>query len=180
MRLFRSLLIGAVFAAALSSLYAKDKGYKQVTWEVLIPKAYRPDVIMGKYKKELDGLKEGDPKLFDIYEKIQKEFDSAPIDPTINGMMVKLPGFIIPLEDGAGVITQFLFVPEAGACIHVPPPPVNQTVMATMKKGVKVKFESAYDPYWIKGKIVTQTTKTGKAEAGYKIIDATVEPYTEP
>lgn len=46
----------------------------------------------------------------------------------VDGKTVKVPGFMVPLEDGADGVTEFLLVPYFGACIHVPPPPPNQIV----------------------------------------------------
>ena len=45
-----------------------------------------------------------------------------------NGKLVRIPGYLVPLEyDGTGV-SAALLVPYVGACIHVPPPPANQMV----------------------------------------------------
>ena len=42
---------------------------------------------------------------------------------------VRLPGYVVPLANAQdGRLTEFLFVPYYGACIHVPPPPPNQIV----------------------------------------------------
>ena len=43
----------------------------------------------------------------------------------IDGQRVKIPGFIVPLEDNNRQVTEFLLVPSPQACIHVPPPPPN-------------------------------------------------------
>ncbi|MCW5966727.1 MAG: DUF3299 domain-containing protein, partial [Bryobacterales bacterium] len=51
--------------------------------------------------------------------------------------LVRVPGFIVPLEDSATEATEFLLVPYQGACIHVPPPPPNQIVHVMMAKGKK-------------------------------------------
>ena len=38
------------------------------------------------------------------------------------GVIVRIPGFMIPLEDAADAITEFLLIPYPMACVHVPPP----------------------------------------------------------
>jgi uncharacterized protein len=40
----------------------------------------------------------------------------------LNNKLVSVPGFMVPLEDDADEVTEFLLVPFSGACIHVPPP----------------------------------------------------------
>lgn len=52
----------------------------------------------------------------------------------LEGQQVKIPGFMVPLEDDQRKVTEFLLVPTPQACIHVPPPPPNQMVYVRMKK----------------------------------------------
>jgi len=46
-------------------------------------------------------------------------------NPQVNGIHIELVGFMIPIESDRDKVHSFLLVPEAGQCIHVPPPPVN-------------------------------------------------------
>ena len=48
-----------------------------------------------------------------------------------NGQVVRLPGFIVPIEYSGDSVTAFILVPFLGACVHVPPPPANQLVFVT-------------------------------------------------
>lgn len=48
---------------------------------------------------------------------------------------VTIPGFVVPLEMDGMLTTQFLLVPIAGACIHTPPPPANQTIIVDIDSG---------------------------------------------
>src|SRR6187399_1445007 len=50
----------------------------------------------------------------------------------VDGKKVKVPGFMVPLEDEEEMVTEFLLVPYVGACIHTPPPPPNQIVLVRM------------------------------------------------
>jgi len=43
-----------------------------------------------------------------------------------NGQVVRLPGFIVPIDYSGEGVTAFILVPFVGACVHVPPPPANQ------------------------------------------------------
>src|SRR5947209_3627279 len=56
----------------------------------------------------------------------------------LDGKTVSIPGFMVPLEDDLSQVTEFLLVPFAGACIHVPPPPPNQMVFVKMSSDAKV------------------------------------------
>ena len=48
-----------------------------------------------------------------------------------NGQIVRIPGFIVPIDYSGTGVTAFILVPFVGACVHVPPPPANQLVFVT-------------------------------------------------
>ena len=64
-----------------------------------------------------------------------------------DGQLVRVPGYIVPLEDFQAQTSRFLLVPYVGACIHSPPPPPNQIVAVVMVDG-PVDFEM-WEAYWI-------------------------------
>src|SRR5262245_61660808 len=47
------------------------------------------------------------------------------VNPALEGKLVRLPGYVLPLEFSGKKVTEFLLVPWYGACIHTPPPPPN-------------------------------------------------------
>ena len=57
-------------------------------------------------------------------DKYQQALVSTEVNADMNGAMVRIPGFVVPLEfNDDQTVTQFFLVPYFGACIHVPPPP---------------------------------------------------------
>ena len=90
-----------------------------------------------------------------------------------DGQRVKIPGFMVPLEDNQRLVTEFLLVPSPQACIHVPAPPPNQMVYARMKKGVP----AAYGPIWIYGQFKISTQKSQYGEASFEVQVDYVEEY---
>jgi hypothetical protein len=95
---------------------------------------------------------------------------------TLDGAVVRLPGFIIPLNARRdGVVDEFLLVPYFGACIHVPPPPPNQLVYVRMAR--RTTLQSIYDAYWITGKLRLQTTTTRLGAAAYELSAEKIELY---
>ena len=152
---------------------------EEISWDKLIPAGYDPEEAIGKYMKQLDKLQDNDQEAVVIYGKIQAELDNAPVNMALDGKNIKIPGFVAPLENDNSVINEFLLVPYFGACIHTPPPPMNQTVMIKAKKGQGVKSEDSYLPVWVTGtlKAVEERTKIGAA--GYRIENAVVEPYED-
>ncbi|MEB8433535.1 DUF3299 domain-containing protein [Cocleimonas sp. KMM 6892] len=150
-----------------------------ISWDKLIPESYDPSVIIDKYSEELESLTDDDPKAMELYGKIQAELDNAPVNMSLDGKTIKMPGFIAPLENNNGIISEFLLVPYFGACIHVPAPPVNQTVMIKAKDGEGIKSEESSLPIWITGQLKAVEERTSIGAAGYRIENAQIEPYTE-
>ena len=76
------------------------------------------------------------------------------VNNALDGKLVRLPGYALPLEFHERGVTEFLLVPYVGACIHVPPPPPNQIVLAQLQSAFEV--EDLYDPVWITGRLSAQ------------------------
>ena len=84
----------------------------------------------------------------------------------LDGELVKLPGFIVPLEvTDDGKVSEFLLVPYFGACIHYPPPPPNQIVYVTSDE--PIELESTWAPIWATGVLATETRTSQYAAASY-------------
>lgn len=93
---------------------------------------------------------------------------------TFDGQQVKIPGFMVPLEDNARKVTEFLLVPTPQACIHVPAPPPNQMVhVKVLGDGVA----TAFGPIWVHGTFRIVTTKSMYGESAFEMTTERVEPY---
>lgn len=115
-----------------------------------------------------------------LLQRTQQANDIVP-ELSINDM--KLAGFLVPLEMEGLIGKQFILVPTAGACIHTPPPPVNQTILVEFPEGHEL--QSLYTPVWVTGNIKTGAVDTSIAlsdgnqdiEAGYVIDASDIELY---
>jgi uncharacterized protein len=94
----------------------------------------------------------------------------------LDGTIVRIPGYIIPLEDSEQSVSEFLLVPYPLACIHVPAPPPNMIVHVKMDKGKKVPFDF-FEPVWTQGELKIQRTKNIYTESSYFMTGLIVEPY---
>lgn len=92
----------------------------------------------------------------------------------LNGKQIKIPGFMVPLEDSQRKVTEFLLVPSPQACIHVPPPPPNQMVYVKMKKGVDATVGA---PIWVYGEFKIATKHSQYGEVSFELIGDEVEEY---
>ena len=157
-----------------------DVTYEEIMWDGLIPADFTSAAIMAKYEEQLAELEDGSSEASDLYIQMQEEFNNAPVNEALDETFVRIPGFITPLEYSDELITEFLLVPYFGACIHVPPPPSNQTVLVKTGEGYGITLEESYNPIWVMGKLITEGVTTDLAEAGYYMEDVIIEPYTSP
>jgi uncharacterized protein len=95
-----------------------------------------------------------------------------------DGAVVRVPGFIIPLEDNDQQVSEFLLVPYPLACIHVPAPPPNQIVHVKMDNGKKVPFDF-YAPVWAEGRLKIQHEQNMYTDTSYFMNGLSIEPYRE-
>jgi len=153
----------------------------QVEWNDLVPAEYQSEKIVAKYKDQLDKFEAEDysPEAEALYKKINDELNNAPINKTLDNKHISLPGFIAPLSQHNGLITEFLLVPYFGACIHVPPPPINQTVFVKVADNNGIKIDDSYGAFWVSGSILLDGKTTDIGAAGYHIKNAVIEPYDE-
>jgi hypothetical protein len=95
----------------------------------------------------------------------------------LNGSVVKIPGFVIPLEGDANNVTEFLLVPYFGACIHVPPPPPNQIIYVKYPQGAPI--QQLWDVIYLIGTLKTESVSHDLAETGYVIEGTAIEEYDD-
>lgn len=147
---------------------------KELEWDDLIPKDFRPDDLLAAYNA--DELSDDDPRAAELMAKLKELWKLAPVVKELNGELIKLPGFVVPLEGDGEVVTSFLLVPYYGACIHVPPPPANQTVYVKAGQG-SAKIRELFETVWVTGRLSVQSTSSELGDAGYTISGARVEAY---
>jgi len=79
------------------------------------------------------------------------ETESQTPNTNVVGQIIRMPGYLLPLELDGNLAIEFLLVPTVGACIHTPPPPANQIVHVRYPAGYPT--DSLYTPVWISGKL---------------------------
>ena len=162
------------------------KSFRTVEWLDLMPKKdlnallnppeYISKTEEGAFEDEILTELRNMPK--EISDPYQQALVSTDVIKEMDGQRIRIPGFVVPLEFGENKkVTQFFLVPYFGACIHVPPPPPNQIIFVTSKKGLAIK--ELYDPLWISGIISTSRIENDVALAAYKMEMEFSEIYEE-
>ncbi len=96
----------------------------------------------------------------------------------IFGKTVRLKGFMVPVEDSQSSVTEFLLVPNALMCVHVPPPPPNYIVHVRMKPGVNI--DVAHVAITVDGTLSVTKVKGGLFAASYEMQGDSVKRIHDP
>lgn len=96
----------------------------------------------------------------------------------MDGKRVRIPGFMVPLEDDLERVNEFLFVPDGQACIHVPPPPPNQMIFVKMKGDQRVKV--LFEPLWLEGMLYLQKIDSPYGAVSFLIEGESLKIFSWP
>ncbi|XVJ69313.1 MAG: DUF3299 domain-containing protein [Rhizobacter sp.] len=155
---------------------AKDKNkFKEIPWDDLIPANWNP-------LKEFQGmnlgiLNDGDPRATALLNRMREVWDQAPINDKMDGALIRIPGYVVPLEDSKEGMKEFLLVPYFGACIHSPPPPANQIIHVLPNQ--PVRGLRSMDAVWIQGPIKAFRHDSFMGVSGYRMQAQGVELFVE-
>lgn len=145
-------------------------GTQEIRWQDLIPKNWRPKTkLLGR---KLQAMNDNDPEALAFMRELQSEWDQAPTNPELEGRLVKLPGYLVPLEEVKGELKELLLVPYYGACIHVPPPPPNQIIHVTL--ATPIALGNLWDAYRLSGHLRIKRFEADIASASYDADAATL------
>ncbi|TWG85325.1 hypothetical protein L602_002600000880 [Cupriavidus gilardii J11] len=152
-----------------------SQAFREIDWEALLPKGWDPMAPLRGLN--LAELQDDDPRAQEALDKAKRYWQEAPIEPTLDGAPVRLPGFVVSLGGEGEALREFLLVPYFGACIHLPPPPVNQVVH--VRTSAPVEGIHTMDTVWIEGVLNVERAETAMGDSGYAMRGARVTPYHE-
>jgi hypothetical protein len=160
----------------LAPFLAQANTYRTIGWDDLVPKDWNP--WAGFQGVDMTRLKDDDPRAAAALQKLRKTWDDAPLVAAIDGAAVRIPGYVVPLEQTANGMQELLLVPHFGACIHTPPPPANQIIHVRLDK--PTKSLSSMDTVWISGKLKALRSESMHGVSGYAMAGVRVERYVAP
>lgn len=164
----RRLLRGAATLCLASFLGVATAADREIDWLELMPEE---DLNLLESMPEIVHEGDGPPTLPD-------EIMTGRVVPGMDGVSGKIPGFVVPLKTTEDMrILEFFLVPYYGACIHVPPPPPNQIIHVKYKEGFTL--EALYDPVWVEGTLVVESTENDIAKSSYSVVAEKVERYQQ-
>ena len=161
---------------------ALSSGPRILEWDEMMPKGYVESLL-----KNNTSFSASDSFSFDdsteeaqrAYDDLRATLASAPIVPELDNQLVKIAGFIVPLDFDFDTETfqNFLLVPYFGACIHTPPPPSNQIVHVSADN--RLNQEWLDYAVWASGKLSTKSIDSAQGFAGYSMTNVKLEEYKE-
>ena len=163
-RFQRRQVIAALTAFAAAPHMAWGDAYIDLDWSDLLPEGevVIPRAILSLIEEDHIDLSSQQPP-------------SSGVRTDWNGKIVRLPGFIVPIDISGDGVRAFILVPYVGACVHVPPPPANQLVFVTTEK----PYESTglYEAVNVTGMFGASATVTQLAQIGYALSADHIEPF---
>jgi len=110
---------------------------------------------------------------------------TSAVNPALDGKLIRMPGYVLPLEFSGKQVTEFLLVPWVGACIHTPPPEANQIVYVKPDKPFDVN--GMFDAVWVTGRIAAKPSTrsvhivdgASDVQIGYALSANKVERYQQ-
>jgi hypothetical protein len=138
---------------------------REIPWDDLIPPGVPYAEIIGE--GEMDMATDTWNPIYDA--------NAVELNDELDGTLVMLPGYIIPLDMGADGVTSFILVPYVGACIHVPPPPANQLVFVNSEE--PWPSDELWDAVWVTGVLRAKMQRNALGDTGYEISAVAMERY---
>jgi hypothetical protein len=150
-------------------------GLREIGWDDLIPEGWDPAKELPF--KDVDQISDDDPRSVALMDALRELWDKAPTRRDLDGLRIRIPGYVVPLDMLGGRIREFLLVPYFGACIHTPPPPANQIIQVKLKARRDLQ---TMDAIWVNGRLRLLRAETSMGVSGYLLEAEALEPYREP
>lgn len=173
-------LLALFWITPLSAETLNGEPVQEMTWDDLMPADYNLtfEDLYGTSVDNLDSIADFDPQAQSMLDHMQQVLASAPVVEELEGAMIRIPGFVVPLSGEDQRIDRFFLVPYFGACIHAPPPPSNQIIDTEFEPGTRI--DNLYDAVWVTGRLSIETYQHELGTAGYHLEAFQIEPYEPP
>lgn len=164
----------------LSSSLLQANTSTLLKWDELMPADYVLTLsdLLGDFDIDLnnfDIIDDYSPEADAMMDNMLQVLASAPAREDLDGMTIRIPGFVVPLEAEETRVFRFFLVPYFGACIHVPPPPANQIIDVHFEPGTEV--ENLWDAVWISGTLSVIKYSHAMGTSGYRLDAFAIEAF---
>ncbi|SPH22620.1 hypothetical protein ASD8599_03362 [Ascidiaceihabitans donghaensis] len=160
----RRAVLAALGALSITPSVAFGSEYIDLEWTDLVPEGQPalPPVIQDLIQHDGPDMSRQQP----VSHGVRTDW---------NGEIVRLPGFVVPIDYSGTGVTAFILVPFVGACVHVPPPPANQLVFVTTQ--TPYEGSGLFEAVNVIGMFGTASTSTQLADIAYALSADHIEPF---
>ena len=171
----------------LADMSEEDAGFVEyiIYLRLVLPEKPTPDTqeYFDEVAKALPELKKQGIDIDKIIE--DRVYRNSVTNTELDGKVVRIDGYLLPLDMSGNTVTDFLLVPYVGACIHVPPPPPNQIVHAVSTSPVPSEPDDLFMPVSVTGKLEVKSISkelflidgSSDIDIGYTMSVTKIEPY---
>jgi hypothetical protein len=160
---------------AASAAADPKASFRETGWWELVPKDWDPYGQVRQMRRDIRNLSDTDPRAVALLKQMRDVWDNAPTNPQLDGAAVRIPGYVVPLDESKRGVREFLLVPYFGACIHTPPPPSNQIIHVTLRQ--PVGGVHSMDAVWVHGTLHAQRSDSSMGMSSYAMSAMAVEHY---
>lgn len=166
---------GAVPASAAATPSVAASAARSIAWADLIPKDWDPARQVSGFRQDLSTVSDADPRAQAIRVRMRSVWDHAPAVPSMNGVAVRIPGYVVAMDSPRNGHPEFLLVPYFGACIHTPPPPSNQVIHVRARQAMVAPH--SMDTVWVSGTLSSARSESDLGASSYRLDADTIEAY---
>ena len=171
----------------LADMSEEDAGFVEyiIYLRLVLPEKATPDTqeYFDEVAKALPELKKQGIDVDKIIE--DRVYRNSVTNTELDGKVVRIDGYLLPLDLSGNSVTDFLLVPYVGACIHVPPPPPNQIVHAVSESPVPFEPDDLFMPVSVTGKLEAKSISkelflvdgSSDIDIGYTMSVKNIAPY---
>lgn len=152
------------------------RSFRDTRWYELGPKDWDPFKEVRELQRQAKAIPDSDVRAVAMLKRTREIWDNAPVNPALDGKAIRIPGYVVPLDQAGGGLKEFLLVPYFGACIHTPPPPSNQIIRVTMNNAVTGLH--TMDTLWVSGVLHAARTDSSMGASSYTLEASNTERYT--
>jgi hypothetical protein len=130
-------------------------------WPELVPEGWEPPIIAPAYDK-------GAAHVVDEQSRVSE----------LDGIRVRLPGYLKPIVYEGRSVSEFLLVPYLPHHVtqhaHLES---NQMVYVQLQESIEI--DNPFEPIWVSGTMQLKAVATDEGPAAYSIVKATASQYQE-
>lgn len=151
---------------------------------------FLPKEITPENQQYFDELNKALPELkkkgIDVDKIIQeRRYRNSAVNTELDNQVIKISGYLLPLDLSGNTVTDFLLVPYVGACIHTPPPPQNQIIHAASTTATPYEVNEIFKPVSVTGRLKMKSSSkelflsdgSSDVNIGYSLSVEKIEDY---